>query len=94
MKNFETRCIIFDNHRPIHLANIHSEDNVVVLEENSFINRDYIPSDGSDNSGIDEEEGEYDEEDDDDNDDGFDDNDQVVSDDYEEEDDDVNMFML
>lgn len=42
----DIRCFIIDNHRPVHLANIHSNHNVVVLNDGS-ISEDF-PSDGSD----------------------------------------------
>jgi cell division control protein 45 len=46
----DTRCIIFDNHRPLHLANIYSRHSVVVFDDASEIENDsaYIPSDHSD----------------------------------------------
>ncbi len=31
----DVRCIIFDNHRQIHLANIHSKHNAVVMDYTS-----------------------------------------------------------
>mmetsp|Transcript_24549 Transcript_24549/g.45758 ORF Transcript_24549/g.45758 Transcript_24549/m.45758 type:complete len:534 (-) Transcript_24549:1114-2715(-) len=42
----DIRCFIIDNHRPVHLANIHSNHNVVVLNDGSIA--DDFPSDGSD----------------------------------------------
>ena len=42
----DIRCFIIDNHRPVHLTNIHSNYNVVVLNDGSIV--DDIPSDGSD----------------------------------------------
>ena len=43
------RCYIFDNHRPVHLANIHSTGNVVVIDDGSIDMLPMsIPSDGSD----------------------------------------------
>jgi len=43
------RCYILDNHRPIHLANIYSRTNVIVLDGGSVDDlADVIPSDGSD----------------------------------------------
>jgi cell division control protein 45 len=44
------RCFILDNHRPVHLANIHSNHQVVVLNDGSIVD-DNVPSDGSDLSG-------------------------------------------
>ena len=46
----DTRCIIFDNHRPLHLGNIHSRHAVVVFDDASEIDADsaFIPSDHSD----------------------------------------------
>lgn len=46
----DTRCIIFDNHRPLHLANIYSRHSVVVFEDADMMEADsiYIPSDHSD----------------------------------------------
>jgi hypothetical protein len=44
----DTRCIIFDNHRPLHLANIHSQHNVVVFDDVHAIEMDILPSDNSD----------------------------------------------
>jgi hypothetical protein len=43
----DVRCFITDNHRPMHLANIHSNHNVVVLNDGSISSED-IPSDASD----------------------------------------------
>ena len=43
----DMRCFILDNHRPVHLANIHSRHNVVVLD-NESMNWEDIPSEGSD----------------------------------------------
>ena len=46
------RCIIMDNHRPIHIKNIHSDYEVVVLDHEGVINEDMlnnvIPDDDSD----------------------------------------------
>ena len=51
----ETRCFILDNHRPFHLANIHSRHNVVVFDHSEEIEEDNqdaaLPSDGSELSG-------------------------------------------
>lgn len=51
----ETRCFILDNHRPFHLANIHSRHNVVIFDDSQEIDDDHhngvIPSDGSESSG-------------------------------------------
>ena len=46
----DTRCIIFDNHRPLHLANIYSRHSIVVFDDAIEIENDsaYIPSDHSD----------------------------------------------
>ena len=43
----DLRCYIFDNHRPIHLSNVHSRLNVKVIDDNSTEEPSY-PSDGSD----------------------------------------------
>jgi CDC45-like protein len=65
----DTRCFIFDNHRPFHLANIHSRYNVVVFDDDIEISRDiaegFIPSDASDLSAASENDS-SDEDDDDD----------------------------
>jgi cell division control protein 45 len=46
------RCIVIDNHRPIHLKNIHSRDNVVVFDDAHSMAKDAekneIPSSGTD----------------------------------------------
>lgn len=42
----DLRCFIMDHHRPIHLANIHSEHQTVVFDSDD-IDDDGIPSDGS-----------------------------------------------
>jgi cell division control protein 45 len=58
----DVRCFILDNHRPMHLANIHSRHNVVVLD-NGTVDINGIPSDGSDlsdDSGDEDEEGDDD----------------------------------
>ena len=51
----DTRCFIMDNHRPFHLANVHSRHNVVVFDDLQEMEEDQhnqvIPSDGSDLSG-------------------------------------------
>eukprot|EP01041_Mallomonas_annulata_P001351 gene1351-2609_t len=45
----DMRCYILDNHRPIHLANIHSNWNIKVLDDGSLDKLpEPIPSDGSD----------------------------------------------
>ena len=46
------RCFIIDNHRPIHLNNIHSKYSVVIFDDEVEMAEDanYIPSDGDDNS--------------------------------------------
>lgn len=54
---------MLDNHRPLHLANVYSRYNVVVLDDGS-IGADELPSDGSDLSSDDDD----DDEDDSDND--------------------------
>lgn len=41
------RCFLLDNHRPLHLSNVYSRYNVVVLDDGSIRNDD-LPSDGSD----------------------------------------------
>ncbi len=43
----DVRCYVLDNHRPVHLANIRSRYNVVVFNDES-IEKDGLPSDGSD----------------------------------------------
>lgn len=45
----DVRCIIFDNHRPIHLANKYSRDSVVVFDDEIEMEREsrYMPSSGS-----------------------------------------------
>ena len=67
----DTRCFIMDNHRPFHLANVHSRHNVVVFDDLQEMEEDHhnqvIPSDGSDLSG-DSDGDDTSEEDDDDND--------------------------
>lgn len=65
----DTRYIIFDNHRPFHLANRHSQYNVVLFGDKSEIEEDdgVIPSDESDVSESEKETS--DEEDDKDDDD-------------------------
>ena len=79
----DIRCIVLDNHRPTHLANIHSSHNVIVLENEDSINSE-IPANGSDLSGAeDAEDTSNDDEDDDDEDD-----------DEEDIDDDEVMFTL
>ena len=47
--NSDIRCIVMDNHRPFHLANIHNP-NVWVLENEDSMNSEFgdIPSDGAD----------------------------------------------
>lgn len=45
----DIRCFIIDNHGPVHLANIHSNHNVVVLNDGRVADEgEGIPSDGSD----------------------------------------------
>ena len=50
----ETRCYILDNHRPFHLANIHSRDSVVVFDDADEIDaeaaHEVVPPYGSDMS--------------------------------------------
>lgn len=67
------RCYILDNHRPIHLKNIYSRDNVVVFDEEFYPDDDNdLPSEasemssvvGEDDSGLESEEDDFDEEDD------------------------------
>jgi hypothetical protein len=60
----DIRCFITDNHRPVHLANIHSNHNVVVLNDGS-ITEDF-PSDGSDLSADTSQSSSNDDDDDDD----------------------------
>ena len=72
----DLRCFIMDNHRPFHLANIHSRHNVVVFDD--FVDGDgygdEFPSDGSMlSSGLDD-----DTDGDDDNDDDEDDPEEKV----------------
>lgn len=55
------KCYIFDNHRPIHLANIYSMENVIVFMDPSELDN-AIPSDNSDVSSFDEAESDSDEE--------------------------------
>ena len=62
----DIRCFIIDNHRPVHLANIHSNHNVVVLNDGS-ISEDF-PSDGSDLSVCNTQSSSNDENDDDEDD--------------------------
>lgn len=65
----DIRCFIIDNHRPYHLANIHSNHSVVVFRDTT--EEDYEgPSDGSDLSSGDDMSSS--DEDDDDDDDDFD----------------------
>lgn len=71
------RCFILDNHRPVHLANVHSRYNVVVLD-NETVDVDCIPSDGSDLSN---ESSEDSADDDDSNDEDEDENEDHVDDD-------------
>jgi cell division control protein 45 len=75
----DTRCIIFDNHRPLHLANIYSRHSVVVFEDADMMEADsiYIPSDHSDaDEASDSAEANSESDEDDDNDD--DENEEVV----------------
>jgi CDC45-like protein len=68
----DTRCFIFDNHRPFHLANIHSRYNVVVFDDDIEIARDitegFIPSDASDLSAASDNDSSDEDEDEDDDD--------------------------
>jgi hypothetical protein len=52
----DTRVFVMDNHRPFHLANIHSRHQVVVFDDANEIEADYgfMPSDGSDVSEVDD----------------------------------------
>jgi cell division control protein 45 len=50
----EVRCFLLDNHRPLHLANVYSRYNVVVLDDGSIEAGD-LPSDGSDLSSDDDD---------------------------------------
>ena len=61
----DVRCFIIDNHRPIHLSNIHSRHNVVVFEDETSILLDeaLIPDDGSDLSDADEDSSDEEQED-------------------------------
>ena len=45
----DVRCIIFDNHRPIHLANKYSRDSVAVFDDETEMEREsmFMPSSGS-----------------------------------------------
>lgn len=83
----DVRCVVLDNHRPTHLANIHSDYKVVILDNEDYINseREFIPTYGSDLSGADdtsndEDDGDSDDDefDDDDDDDVDDDDEQVI----------------
>ena len=72
----DTRCIIFDNHRPLHLGNIHSRHAVVVFDDASEIDADsaFIPSDHSD----DDDEASESEKESSDSDEGDDENEEVT----------------
>ena len=72
----DIRCIIFDNHRPIHLANKYSRHNVVVFDDETEMEMESndMPSSGSeadepsDSASSDEDEDEGDDDDGDDDD--------------------------
>lgn len=53
--NTDIRCIVLDNHRPTHLANVHNDYNVIVLENEDVLysEKELIPENGDDLSGAD-----------------------------------------
>ena len=56
----DLRCFIMDNRRPIHLANVYSNYNVVVLDDDIEFTSSTILSDGSDLSCPEEDSDAYD----------------------------------
>ena len=78
----DIRCIILDNHRPTHLANVHSEYQVVVFENEVLINseRELIPPNGDSLSGAESTSNDEDDEDDDDDEEDYIDDDISASD--------------
>lgn len=74
----DTRCIIFDNHRPLHLANIHSRHNVVVFDDVQEIETDNLPSDNSDDEYNNKSENDTSEDEDDDEEEEEDGDDEVI----------------
>ena len=60
----DVRCFIIDNHRPIHLSNIHSRYNVVAFDDESNIQMDeaFIPDDGSELSDAEDDSSDEDQE--------------------------------
>ena len=81
--NDDIKIYVMDSRRPVHLANIHDNENVVVFWDNTQKTED-VPSDGDNLSGNESSSSEDDNSDDDDDEDDSDDDDDTDDEDEEE----------